>query len=158
MMIAALLAGYPMGLPAQTTPSTNRATAVAPAENTTDSAATSMPLKPRAAGRGESERRPGGTQSIATIVGSLAAVLVLFFLVAWILRRASPNAAAALPSEAFEVLGRASLPNRQQIQLLRCGGKMLFVSITAAGMNTLTEITEPREVDRLVNLCRKPPR
>jgi len=52
------------------------------------------------------------------------------------------------------VLGRAPLAARQQVHLLRCGRKLLLVSVTPAGAETLTEITEPEEVDRLAGLCR----
>ena len=55
-------------------------------------------------------------------------MLGIFFLVVWLLRRASPRGPAALPGEAFEVLGRAPLANRQQAHLLRCGNKLLLVS------------------------------
>lgn len=107
------------------------------------------------AGHPEQEKKPGGLQSIGTVGGSLAVVLGIFFLIAWVLRRASPNGFATLPAEAFEVLGRAALANRQQVHLLRCGNKLLLVSVTATGMETLTEITDPAEVDRLANLCRQ---
>ena len=41
-----------------------------------------------------------------------------------------PPGPAALPGEAFEVLGRASSTHRQQVHLLRCGSKLLLVSLT----------------------------
>ena len=94
-------------------------------------------------------------QSPAVVGGSLAVVLGVFFLIVWALRRASPNGFATLPGEAFEVLGRAALSNRQRVHLLRCGNKLLLVSVTATGAETLTEITDPVEVDRLANLCRQ---
>jgi hypothetical protein len=63
----------------------------------------------------------------------------------------------SLPSEVFEVLGRAPLANHQQAQLVRCGSKLLLVSVnaTSGGVRTLTEITDPAEVDRLIDLCRQ---
>jgi flagellar biogenesis protein FliO len=60
-----------------------------------------------------------------------------------------------LPPEVFEVLGRAPLAARQQVHLLRCGRKLLLVSVTQAGTETLAEVTEPEEVDRLAGLCRQ---
>jgi hypothetical protein len=41
------------------------------------------------------------------------------------------------------------------MQLIRCGHKLLLVCISAAGAETLTEITDPQEVDRLAGLCRQ---
>ena len=76
-------------------------------------------------------------------------------LAVWVFRRASPPGPACFRAEAFEVLGRAPLANRQQAHLLRCGNKLLLVSAGAAGVEPLTEITDPAEVDRLTDLCRQ---
>lgn len=101
------------------------------------------------------DKQPGGIQSALTVGGSLAVVLGIFFAIVWVLRRASPNGFGTLPGAAFEVLGRAALANRQQVHLLRCGNKILLVSVTATGAQTLTEITDPSEVERLAALCRQ---
>jgi flagellar biogenesis protein FliO len=106
-------------------------------------------------GRTAAGRRADSAQSLVAIAGSLAAVLGAFFLLAWLLRRAAPQAPGALPDEAFEVLGRAPLANRQQVQLLRCGRKLLLVSVTPSGAETLTEINDAAEVDRLATACRE---
>lgn len=105
----------------------------------------------------EPGKRPNTFQSLITVGGSLAAVLGLFLLMVWAVRRTSPRGLATLPREAFEVLGRAPLANRQQAQLLRCGNKLLLVAVGAAGAgaDTLTEITDPAEVERLADLCRQ---
>jgi flagellar biogenesis protein FliO len=100
-------------------------------------------------------RPAGGLPAAVTVAGSLAVVLGLFFLVAWGMRRAAPRGSVLLPAEVFEVLGRAPLAGRQQAHLLRCGRKLLLVSVTPAGIETLTEVTEPLEVDRLAGLCRQ---
>jgi flagellar biogenesis protein FliO len=121
--------------------------------------ASPVPLPPHTADHPETDKRSNGIQSVVQVVGSLAAVLGAFFLIVWLLRRASPQRTGLLPSEAFEVLGRAPLANHQQAQLIRCGSKLLLVAVggTGAGATTtLTEITEPDEVDRLVVLCRQP--
>ena len=41
------------------------------------------------------------------------------------------------------------------MHLLRCGNKLLLVSVTPVGAETLTEVTDPIEVDRLAGLCRQ---
>jgi flagellar biogenesis protein FliO len=104
---------------------------------------------------GEPGSRPGGPTSLLTVGSSLAVVLGLFLLVAWGIKRAMPNRSGVLPSEVVEVLGRASLGARQQVHLVRCGSKLLLVSATPGGMETLTEIAEPDEVQRLAALCRQ---
>ncbi len=116
-----------------------------------------MPLRPHATGtNAEDGKRPDGLQSLLTIGGSLAIVLAAFMLVVWLLRRASPGTLAPLPPDVFETLGRAALANRQPVHLLRCGKKLLLVvsGPAGAGASTLTEITDPDEVERLVALCR----
>jgi flagellar biogenesis protein FliO len=98
---------------------------------------------------------PAGLPAMVTTGGSLAVVLGLFFLLAWVFRRSAPRASALLPGEVFEVLGRAPLAGRQQVHLLRCGNKLLLVSVTPGGAETLTEVTDAAEVDRLAGLCRQ---
>jgi flagellar biogenesis protein FliO len=93
--------------------------------------------------------------SIAALAGGLGVVLGVFLLIAWLLRRTAPRSLMRLPGEAFEVLGRAPLADRQNVHLLRCGNKLLLVSTNPAGTETLTEITDPSEVDRLAGICRQ---
>jgi flagellar biogenesis protein FliO len=145
-----LLTAHAADVPAQVAPAASQP------ESPIEAAPASPALKPRnPANRSETGKRPEGLSSAATVAGSLALVLGVFFLVVWALRRASPNASAALPTEVFEVLGRAPLANRQQAHLLRCGNKLLLLSVGATDTKTLTEITDPAEVDRLADLCRQ---
>ncbi len=97
----------------------------------------------------------GGMGSLATVGGSLALVLGLFLIMAWILRRAVPGTVQALPGDVMDVLGRAPLTGRQQVHLVRIGNKLILVSVTPEGAETLTEITDAQEVDRLAGLCRE---
>jgi flagellar biogenesis protein FliO len=110
----------------------------------------------RPAGPETARRKPASTGgSLLSGLGSLALVLGLFFITAWALRRAVPGACSALPAEVIEVLGRTTLAGRQQAYLLRCGNKLLLVHLAAGCAETLTEITDPMEVDRLAGLCRQ---
>jgi len=114
-----------------------------------------LPLAPPGRSSGTQPDRTGGLPSVVTVAGSLAVVLGIFFLVAWGMRRAAPPGSAMLPGEVFEVLGRAPMASRQQVYLFRCGKKLVLVSVTTAGAETLTEITDPAEVDRLAGLCQQ---
>jgi flagellar biogenesis protein FliO len=106
--------------------------------------------------KGRSSADQGGLLApLLTIGSSLAVVLGLFFVFAWTMRRTAPGGVTVLPSEVVEVLGRAPLTQRQQLHLLRCGRKLLLVSVCPEGVETLTEIAEPEEVDRLLGLCRQ---
>ncbi|NUQ61007.1 MAG: flagellar biosynthetic protein FliO [Pirellulales bacterium] len=102
-----------------------------------------------------SDSRGGIWPSLLTIGSSLAVVLGLFFLFAWTMRRASPRGTVALPTDVVEVLGRTTLTHRQHLHLLRCGRKLLLISVCLDSVEPLTEITEPEEVDRLSGLCRQ---
>ncbi|MHB8902872.1 MAG: FliO/MopB family protein [Thermoguttaceae bacterium] len=105
-------------------------------------------------GAGSQPPRDEAFGATVTVISSLATVLGLFFLTAWILRRTGTGALATLPGEVFESLGRAHHAGRQQVQLLRCGNRLLLVSLTPDSAETLTEIDDPDEVTRLAGLCR----
>ncbi|MEX2308477.1 MAG: flagellar biosynthetic protein FliO [Pirellulales bacterium] len=94
-------------------------------------------------------------ESIYTIVCALAIVIGAFLLFAWLMRRGGKNSTAALPPDVVSVLGRVPLATRQFAELLRVGNKLVLVSLTADGAETLTEVTDPMEVDRLIGLCQQ---
>jgi flagellar biogenesis protein FliO len=126
-----------------------------PAETTSESTLL-LPTKrgPRRESRPRDATAPlEGWPSLGNVAGSLGIVLGVFFALVWGLRRFSPRTGGQLPKEAFEVLGRAPLVGRRQAQLIRCGSKLLLVSIAADQIETLTEITDPADVDRLAGLC-----
>jgi flagellar biogenesis protein FliO len=91
--------------------------------------------------------------ALATGAASLAIVVGLFFVVVWAVRRGMPKGAGMLPREALEVLGRAPLVGKQQVHLVRCGNKVILVCVCGLSVQTLTEITDPAEVERLTELC-----
>lgn len=95
------------------------------------------------------------TSSLITVGSSLAVVLGLFFVVAWVMRRTTPGNCPVLPNEVFEVLGRAPLAARQQAHLVRLGAKLVLLSISPGGVETLSEVTDPDEVNRLAGLCQR---
>lgn len=98
---------------------------------------------------------PGGLNMVLTTGGAVVLVVGLIFVLAWVVRRAAPRGSLPLPAEVVEVLGRTALAHRQQVHLVRCGRKLLLVSVTPDGAETLTEITDPVEVDRMLGLCRQ---
>ena len=102
---------------------------------------------------GQTAARSGEMPGLATGAASLGIVVGLFLLVSWAVRRGMPKGPAMLPPEAVEVLGRAPLVGRQHVHLIRCGHKLVLVSVSPTSVDTLTEITEPAEVNRLAGLC-----
>lgn len=93
------------------------------------------------------------TPDVKTVAASLALVLALFFAAAWMMKKGMPKSAGVLPGEVVQVMGRAQLSGKQFVHLVRCGQKLLLVNITPGGAETLTEITDPLEVDRLLGIC-----
>jgi flagellar biogenesis protein FliO len=93
--------------------------------------------------------------SMYTTGAALAVVLGLFLLCAGLVRRGAKRANSLLPEEVVSVLGRVPLAARQFAELVRVGNKLVLVSVTPAGAEPLTEITDPAEIDRLVGLCRQ---
>jgi flagellar biogenesis protein FliO len=118
----------------------------------------SLPLAPPTSESKSTEARRGPASALVTGAASLGIVLGLFLLVVWITRRGSPKSGGVLPGDVVEVLGRAPLVGRQQVHLVRCGTKLLLVCLSPAGAQTLTEITDPDEVERLLDICRPPKR
>jgi flagellar biogenesis protein FliO len=121
----------------------------------------SLPLPPRGSARSADAAEPkrarplSPTSSISTGLAALAVVLGVFLAGAWALRRAMPSAGNRLPADVVEVLGCTPLAARQFAHLVRCGNKLLLVHLAPGSVETLTEITDPAEVDRLAGLCRQ---
>ncbi len=97
----------------------------------------------------------GEIPTLLTGAGSLGIVLGLFLLAVWAVRRGMPKNATLVPREAVEVLGRAALVGKQQMHLVRCGNKILLLYASPSGVETLTEITDAEEVDRLAGICQQ---
>ncbi|MGE5192888.1 MAG: FliO/MopB family protein [Deltaproteobacteria bacterium] len=103
--------------------------------------------------RGSQRNRPAGDGWLTTL-GSLAAVLAFVFLAAKVLKRNVPAAQKTLPVEVVQVLGRKALDYQHTIHLVRFGSKMLMLGTSQEGMRTLSEITDPVEIDCLAGLCK----
>lgn len=111
-------------------------------------------LKPSSKEALNSISKPKSSWATAlSMMFSLAVVLCLFFIVAWLFRRTQPNSVAKLPSEVVQVMGRTAMAPRQQVYVVRFGSKMLLVSHQPGQTQTLGEISDPEEVQRLAGLC-----
>ena len=96
-----------------------------------------------------------GGRPLSNVLGALSIVLGVFFLLAWMMKRWTPKHATQLPSDVIEVLGRSPLTSKQTMHLVKLGNRLLLVTVTPDGTETLSEITDPDEVTRLVALCGK---
>ena len=125
--------------------------------------AKSLPLRPKGRRTAPAADQPAPTpaapksqtlaRSIVTVIGSLSVVVAIFLAIAWLIRQGVPKGMTALPRDVVEVLGRTQLANRQHVHLVRFGNKLLLISVSDAGAETLAEVTDPADVDRLTGLC-----
>ena len=80
-------------------------------------------------------------------------VIGLMLGAAWCYRRAMPGATGSLPKQVIQILGRTPLAPRQQLVLIRFGQKLVLVSNLHGEVRTISEITDPLEVDRMAGMC-----
>ena len=78
-----------------------------------------------------------------------AAFAVLAAATAFNRRRAS-----VLPPDVFEVLGEGSLGGQHAVRIVRFGPKTLLVGVSAAGCQTLAELTDPQATACIAAACR----
>ncbi len=130
------------------------------AQRTASPSARATEAKTRLAAQSSTRERNGGAPSggarqLLATGASLTIVLALFAAVVWTMRRGMPKVLAQrLPNDVLDVLGQATLVHRQQVQLVRLGQKLLLINVSPGGAETLTEVIDPAEVDRLTALCR----
>lgn len=89
-----------------------------------------------------------------TVIG-LAAVFGLFLAGRVWLSRHGPAGFRGLPAEALELLGKRAIEPRVSIHVVRCGPKILVLGVSPDGVRTLTEITDPVEIDLMAGACRR---
>ncbi|MDB4766696.1 flagellar biosynthetic protein FliO [bacterium] len=94
-----------------------------------------------------------GGADIKKIGGSLSIVLGGYLGLVWLLRKVNPAGNQGIPTEVLEVVGNAPLDNRQNLQLVRLGSKLLLMIHGPDGTQPIGEVTDPAEVDHLVSLC-----
>ncbi len=93
-------------------------------------------------------------QMLISVMSSLAIVIALFFGVAYLYRKSiSTTLGKGLPKNVVQVLGRTTIAPRQQLVLVRFGSKLVLVSMLQGEARTISEITDPMEVDQLSGFC-----
>jgi flagellar biogenesis protein FliO len=96
----------------------------------------------------------GNTLKMMFSVGSsLLIVIGLFLGVAWCYRKTLSTSLGGIPKQVVSVLGRTAIAPRQQLILVRFGSKLVLVSMNQGEARTISEITDPLEVDQLAGTC-----
>ncbi|XZE35157.1 FliO/MopB family protein [Pirellulaceae bacterium SH501] len=108
---------------------------------------------PKSPKEGEVERPSSSLGTVISVVFSLGIVLSLFLGLAWLYRKSQPQGTARLPTEIVQILGRTTVAPRQSMMVVRFGSKLLLVSQQPGQTETLAEISDPAEVDRLAGIC-----
>lgn len=114
------------------------------------------PLQPKSKSDDASiSKSNGGTaKMLVSIISSLVLVIGLFLGVALLYRKSiSTTLGKGLPKNVVQVLGKTTIAPRQQLVLVRFGSKLVLVSMLQGEARTLSEITDPLEVDQLAGFC-----
>jgi flagellar biogenesis protein FliO len=87
--------------------------------------------------------------------GALSFIVLLILGIAALWRKHGPALPLGLPPEVIQVLGKRFVDQRQAIYLVRLGSKLLVLGSSPQGLQMLTEVTDPVEVDLLAGLCQR---
>ena len=144
--------------------------AAAPAGSQTQPAsrpASSDPFATRRVGSGvpsetaeDGRARPPGDgfgYGLAKTLLALVIVAALIFLIRYLLRRLGMGPRISGRSGAMEILARAPVSARQQLLLVRLGGRLVLVGSSAETIAPLVEISDPAEVAGLLRTVGRSP-
>ncbi len=112
--------------------------------------------RPKQEGQGQGKKSSSrSAPSIWGTFGALLVVISIIFIVAKLFKKHHPMASANLPLEVMEVLGKRPLDARQTIHFVRCGSRILILGSSPAGLEMLSEVDDPVEVDLISGMCRE---
>ena len=120
-----------------------------------------LPL-PSRTGNSESDngraRTISSSNSLLSTTISLGLIVGTLFLVGRWMKRNGFQGSAALPVEAFELLGRRQIEPKVAVHLVKCGNRILVLGVGADGIRTLSEICDPSEIQQLTDACQSSPK
>ncbi|QDT98308.1 FliO/MopB family protein [Gimesia aquarii] len=128
--------------------------------NDTNNKARSNPITPvdrqtQNANGQNGDRLQKRAPSLWGTLGALFVVISIILVCAKIFKKHSPLASKNLPREVMEVLGKRPLDARQTIHFVRCGSRILILGSSPAGLEMLSEVLDPVEVDLITGMCRE---
>ena len=94
---------------------------------------------------------PSGLSSTLRTLSSLGIVLGLFFVFMRLVKRS--RVSVEPEDQLFDTLGRVTLLGKRA-HIVRFGSKLLVLAKTQNGLEKLTELSNPQDVERIVTLCR----
>lgn len=97
------------------------------------------------------DRRSRGSGAWGVIdLWPLLAVLVLMLGMAWVIKRYLPARRLLPGAGVIQVVARTALSPKQQIVLVRLGGRFILVGVSPERMNTLTCVDDPQQAALLM--------
>ncbi len=112
--------------------------------------------RPKQAGQSQAgNTAPRQAPSIWGTFGALLVVISIIFVIAKLFKKHHPLGSTNLPLEVMEVLGKRPLDARQTIHFVRCGSRILILGSSPAGLEMLSEVLDPVEVDLITGMCRE---
>lgn len=110
-----------------------------------------IPVSTSAAPPGKSNLKPLkaiGRDSMRTVLSSLAIVLGVFFLLSALFRKQHRRTEGP---RMLETLGQVQVAPKVKLHLVRFGSRLLVLHITPNSVERVAEISDPDEVQRLLN-------
>tara|TARA_R110002111_G_scaffold18931_2_gene46293 strand:+ start:133508 stop:134413 length:906 start_codon:yes stop_codon:yes gene_type:complete len=129
-------------------------------QTTSETKSISRPITPvdRQKQGGQGQAGNGGSRQPPSMWGTLGALVVVISIIlvaAKLFKKHHPMASMNLPREVMEVLGKRPLDARQTIHFVRCGSRILILGSSPAGLEMLSEVLDPVEVDLITGMCRE---
>ncbi len=93
------------------------------------------------------------SRSMVTTFGGLCIVLGLLMGIVWLIKRNGALQPGPQHAPLVEVMGSYRIGPRNEVSVVRFGSKLLAVSVSANGTETLAELDDPQEVSHLIELC-----
>ena len=94
--------------------------------------------------------------SLITMAISLGMIVGVLILAGRGMKRFGFQGVPTLSADALELLGRRTIEPKITVHLVKCGSRVLVLGVGPDGVQTLSEINDPEEVEKLVLACQIP--
>lgn len=111
-------------------------------------------LTPRGETSVDDTDRRSRLPSTGSAIASLAIVLIVVLAALRLWKSVGPTVSNNVAGSAAEVLGRCRIEQRQSLYLVRIGSRILVLGSGGGELTTLSEISDPAEVDLVAGMCR----
>ena len=110
-------------------------------------------LSRKSGGQERASSRSRTSRSLTTTFSGLCIVLGLLMGFVWLAKRNGTMRTSSHHAPLVEVLASYRIGPRNDVSVVRFGSKLLALSVTGNGTETLAELNDPQEVAYLTELC-----